>query len=505
MPHPLRGLAANPALPRTLLDRLIATADTDTLVELADRPDLSHAEAVALAARDEYAAIRLAYAGLLTAADVDPVAQPSAALALLDERAGPPAWARLLATHPAMERREKLAACPDLPSDVVALLAADPEIRVVAELALWTTSEAATRLAEHPHAEVRRSVAANQAAPPAVLAMLLTGDGLPPARWCLVCDHEPVPFEHDPHCPRRDCALPPDAACDGGHQSTVHAIQQAALGNPATPPAACAAFADHPSALLRHELACRTDLSASTYARLAEDAVPWTRAALAANPAIDEALQRRLAVDDGHNVRRSLAHHPHLPLDLLTSLADTVRTGPVLLPRVAAASPGEVNELAQSPSSAVRMLVAQRRDLPAELRDALAADPDAKVVASVAPHPGLSEAQLRTALDRHGDRVAAAVAANPDAPSALLADLAHRSPPARKALREIALHRHATAPALQVCLTDPRARRTAAGHPALPPSVVAELLGDDDWQVVEAAAANPALPRALAEQLITSR
>ncbi|GAA1154057.1 hypothetical protein F4556_001485 [Kitasatospora gansuensis] len=502
MDHLLCGLAANPALPTALLDRLIATADADTLAELADRPDLSRAQAVALAARDEDSVSRLVLSGLLTAADVDPARQPSAAITLLDERAGDPSWARLLATDPAVDRRERLAACPDLPPEVTALLGADPVIRVVAELALWTTADSAARLAEHPHADVRRSVAANTATPPAVLAMLLTGDGLPPARWCSVCDHDPVPFEHDPHCPRLNCGLPPGAACDGSHQSTVHAIQQAALANPATPPAACAGFTDHPSALLRRELACRTDLLASTYTRLAEDPIPWTRSTLAANPAIDETLMRRLADDEGHDVRRSLVHHPRLPLDLLTLLVDSVRIGPVLLPRVATASAQEVNELVRSPSSTARMLLAQRRDLPAEVRDTLAADPDAKVVASVAAHPGLSEAQLRAMLDRHGDRVAAMLAANPDAPSALLTDLAHRNPPALKALRAISRHPNATASALLVCLTDRRARQAAAGHPALPPSVLAGLLGDEDWQVVEAAAANPVLPRAVIEQAV---
>ncbi|MFJ9910809.1 hypothetical protein [Actinacidiphila glaucinigra] len=52
---------------------------------------------VALAARDEAAALQPAYGGRLTAADVDPVARPLVALALLDERAGPPEWARTLA------------------------------------------------------------------------------------------------------------------------------------------------------------------------------------------------------------------------------------------------------------------------------------------------------------------------------------------------------------------------------------------------------------------------
>jgi hypothetical protein len=148
------------------------------------------------------------------------------------------------------------------------------------------------------------------------------------------------------------------------------------------------------------------------------------------------------------------------------------------------------------------MLLAQRRDLPAGIRDALAADLDAKVVKSIAAHPGLSEAQLRAMVDRHGARVIAKVAANPDATPALLEGLTRHDPPVRKAFREVARHPNATARALLACLADERARPVAASHPALPPQVIAELLTDTDWQVVEAAAANPALPRAVMSTLL---
>lgn len=94
------------------------------------------------------------------------------------------------------------------------------------------------------------------------------------------------------------------------------------------------------------------------------------------------------------------------------------------------------------------------------------------------------------------------MAANPDASPQLLEDLARHAPPVRKALREVARHRNATAPALLACLTDKRARLIAVCHPALPPSVLVELLTDTDWQVVEAAAANPSLPLAVMSDLV---
>jgi hypothetical protein len=76
----------------------------------------------------------------------------------------------------------------------------------------------------------------------------------------------------------------------------------------------------------------------------------------------------------------------------------------------------------------------------------------------------------------------------------LLEELTHRLPPEHKALREIARHPAATASALLACLAGRDTRRWAAGHPALPPSVIVRLLADDDWRVAEAAAANPSLP-----------
>jgi hypothetical protein len=148
------------------------------------------------------------------------------------------------------------------------------------------------------------------------------------------------------------------------------------------------------------------------------------------------------------------------------------------------------------------MLLAERRDLPPVVRDALANDLDAKVVKSIAGHPGLSEAQLRAMVERHGSRVIAKVAANPETPSALLEYLTGHMAPVRKALREVARHRNATGPALLACLTDRQARPWAASHPALPPRTIIELLADHDWQVVEAAAANPSLPPAVMAELI---
>lgn len=502
MRHILCGLAANPALPSELVDRLASVADDELAESLTGRADLSRARAVALARRVEGCAVRLAYDGLLTADDVDPGARPDAALALLDRGAGHPEWGRLLVTDPVRERREKLAGCRGLPSDVVDRLAADPDVRVVAELALWTTAHVAERLAAHPHAEVRRAVAANEATPPAVLAALLTGEGLPAASRCAVCDREDIPFVHDPECRRLDCELVPGASCDGSHESTVHDIRHAAIRNSGTPVEEVVGFVDHPSTMFRWALATRQDLPRAAYARLATDPLPGIRSDLAENPAIDESLLRTLAADPDPAVRRAVSHHPRIPLDLLTALARTARIGATLVPRVAAASPAEVEELAAARDPAARMLVAQRRDLPPGTRDRLADDPDARVIKALAPHPGLSDARLRAMVARHGVRVLARVATNPGASPALLEDLVRHRPPVHKVFRVVAERPDATPSALLLCLTDPRARPVAAGNPALPPEVVTELLTDPDERVAQAAAANPSLPLEVLSDLV---
>ncbi|QES47460.1 hypothetical protein DEJ50_06090 [Streptomyces venezuelae] len=495
MDHLLLGLAANPALPPLLLGRLVdrlvgsgpgpdeADGDTDGAAEvavvLAERPDLGRAHAAALtAAYGEDVAVPLAERGLLAPADVDPAAWPLAALALLRRGTAPGAWARALAMAPEPRHRALAAAEPAaLTADAVELLAADPDPEVVSELALEAGPELAARLARHPHAEVRLAVAHNRATPPPVLRALLTGDGLPAARACLVCDREPVPFSHDPQCGRVDCELPADAACDGTHQSTGHRIRQAALGNPATPGEAAARFADSPSMLLRWSLAGHPGLPQAAYARLAADPVPGIRQELAGNPGVGTDVLRVLCADTVPEVRRAAVHHPGLP------------------PEVVAA-------LARSPQAGLRGFLAQRRDLPDAVREALADDPDASVAARAAAHPGLSEARLRSLLDRFGDQVAAGVAANPDAPAALLEELAERPNPPRKALRAIAVHPRATARALRACLADHRARRPAAGRPELPVPDLLRLLTDPDPQVVEAAAANPALPPGVMAALV---
>jgi hypothetical protein len=489
----LEALASNPSLPAALLDRLIMTADEDLAGELAERSDLDAVQVRELARRSESAADSLARDGRLDPVDVDPRQRPDVALTLLDVGRGWAEWADLLAGDPDRRRREELAACPDLPADAAARLAQDSDLRVVVELALFTTDrDLLTWLAGHPHADVRSGVVANPATPPEVLAALIgvhwRGDGSPP-ETCEVCEREPIPFVHHPECPRLDCDLPPGAACDGTHESVIHSLLYRAVDNPSTPADAAADLVEHPSMIVRWTLAARHDLPADAAERLADDPIPGVRGDLADNPSLPEHLIRRLIEDTSPDVRRRVTHNPNVPLDLLNRAS-----GAVLLPRIAAATPDEVRELAASPEPQLRALVAQRRDLPPEIRDRLARDPDAKVVKAVAPHPGLPEDLLREMVARHGVRVIAKVATNPDASPALLFDLTGHVPRVQKVFREIARRPDAPAAALELCLADAQARPIAAAHPALPVDRIVELLGDEDDRVAAAAATNPSLP-----------
>ncbi|MFD6344556.1 hypothetical protein ACFWF9_07500 [Streptomyces roseolus] len=489
----LRGLAANPALPPELLDRLVALADDELAGVLAGRDDLGRTRALALARRVGEAAVSLAYGGRLAAADVEPAEWPEAALALLDRGEAPAAWARAFAVDPDPARRGRLAACPGLPADVTERLARDPVPDVVAELASWAPADTAARLAAHPHLSVRHAVAGNDATPSAVLESLLTGEGLPPARRCRVRAAEGAAAQP---------VLLPGERCGGDHESAVGRLREALLSHPATPARAAARFADDPAPMVRRAVAGRADLPREACVRLAADTLPMVPTALGENPALDDDLVRSLAGDPDPQMRRAVARHPRVPLDVLVPLARSTALGGALPPRIAAASADETEALASSGEPAARRLVALRRDLPAPVRDRLADDSDAKVAAAVAPHPGLSGARLRAVLVRHGRKAATGLAANPDAPATLLEELARHEPPVRRALREIARHPAATPPALLACLADARARPLAARHPALPPAVLAALLADADEDVREAAAANPSLPPAAMAKLL---
>ncbi|MFD8482864.1 hypothetical protein [Kitasatospora sp. NPDC059673] len=488
--HVWAGLAENPALPVEAVDRLMALDEPDLSMELAGRSELTERQIAILAERGVVEAGILVEGGQLAAERIDPVRQPVAALALLRAGPAPVAWAPILLER--AELRAELAGCRTLPREVARRLADEPDLAVPVALAEATADpEIAALLAAHPSQHVRAELALNRDVPPAVLADLI--NDRPALVSCEVCVRHEVPWVHPPDCPDPQCTLPGGAACDGSHQFARHTVLRPALGNPAAPVGDVLRYLEDPSPFLREQLASRTDLPASAYRALAADPEIWVREPLASNPAIGEELLRQLAEDPSLEVRRSAAQHPLLPLDVLDRLCATDWLGPLLLPRIAAATPAELDALANSASPTVRRLTALRRDLPVPVRDRLADDSVAKVAAAVAPHPGLDDGQLRAMHRRHGRAVGAGIAANPDAGTALLAELV-RAEHNVATLRALAHHPAADGATLTACLRDRRARRTAAAHPALPLAQLRSLLDDPDPVTAQVAAANPALP-----------
>ena len=302
--------------------------------------------------------------------------------------------------------------------------------------------------------------------------------------------------------------------------------------NPAVPPHLLDDFVARANGRLAYLLAKRDDLSAEQV-RVLVDKIPeagefagslagvllarglvepadvpqWVdeqlATAVATDPAVPESILRAMAAEADRDTRRELVRNPAIPLDLLTSMAASTHIGPTLLPRIAAASDAELRVLAGSTTMQVRMLVAERADLPADLIELLFADPDAGVAKSLVTNPALTADQLWELANRHGPRLYPRMARNPNCPVELLRHMARDGETVVKVYREIAKHPNADADLLlSFCVHDERARPHAARNPNLPVETILELLGD--WTVAGAAAANPSLPERVMAELLSA-
>ncbi|RSM75756.1 hypothetical protein DL991_27160 [Amycolatopsis sp. WAC 01375] len=276
-------------------------------------------------------------------------------------------------------------------------------------------------------------------------------------------------------------------------------IEQAA--DPATSLDDVTALLDHDNMAIRWTLAERPDLPLDAQQRLAADHIPGVRAGLAANPVVAEPIVRELANDVSADVRRGVAHNPSVPLDVLMLVVESTRIGPVLLPRVMAATDEELRLLVASPSPRARMLVAQRTALPSDVFELLVADDDIHVVKGIAPHPALSANRLRALAARHGPSLFRRLATNPNCDPELLHHMACHAT-ARRVYRAVAEHPNTRAETLLLCLGDDTARQWAAEHPNLPTRALIDLVNDPD--LARHAAANPALPIEVMESLIAT-
>ncbi|UMP02490.1 hypothetical protein [Amycolatopsis sp. EV170708-02-1] len=296
--------------------------------------------------------------------------------------------------------------------------------------------------------------------------------------------------------PARPAASPPDTIWADVDPDVARAA------DPATSPDEVVALLDHDHAVVRWTLAGRPDLAGEIHGRLAADRIPGVRADLAANPVVVSAsILRGLANDEDADVRRSVAHNPSVPLDVLVHLAETIRIGPNLLPRVMSATDDELRLLTASSSARVRMLAAQRTALPADVFELLVADDDIRVAKGIAPHPALSADRLRALAARHGPGLFRRLATNPNCDPELLHRMA-RDATARRTYRAVAEHPNTRGETLLICLADDVARRWAAAHPNLPADVLLGLV--EDPGLAGYAAANPSLPVEVMERLIAA-
>ncbi|MFF8840347.1 hypothetical protein [Streptomyces sp. NPDC015130] len=456
----LCGIAANPALPGHLFERLARTGDEDVRHELTYRDDLSEPQARILLAHEDVDVLSLIARGKVPWTEV-PRHDPSFLQAAAQAGIAPETVVRELAAHHDPEVRGDLASyVAGLPPDVLAALTRDPDPAVAerAAEAADLPADLAEELARHPHVVVRVSLAYNDRTPPELLAALLADGGTPAPTRCAACHHRTE------GCP--------------DHAPGLRRIRLAAAANPAVPTVGLESFLDAEEAAAPAEIAERTDLPAAFHARLATHPAAFVRQTLARNPSIGEPLILGLAEDPDPGVRLAVAENPSVPLACLTALAGRRRLPEGPLPRILNATEPELHALATSRVAQVRALVATRPDLPARLVDRLAEDTDIGVVGKIAPHPGLTGHQLAAIADRHGPPVYGAIAHNPGCPAQLLRRMARDTGPARKALR------------------------TIASHPASPPDVIEALLTNADPRVVHAAAAHPALPVATMERLL---
>lgn len=277
----LRGLLANPSLPTDLMLHLIEHADPAVVARaLSSRVNLPDA-AVAALARHPDARLRRAVIEMPNVADADVVRliqDPERRIRrFMMERAymayGLPEQAYVvLAADPDPGIRAWLAALPDLPAQVVPLLADDPEHGdlVVLRLGAPDAAHAAyLRLLAHEDPHRRRTAlsALGHVPPPHLLAKLLD----------------------DP------------------------ATRAAAIPHADLDPELAARLAHDPDRAVRQSLAAHPALSPAQFALLADDPEATVRATLAEHARLPDGVRERLAADEDRAVRRAVLYSEHTP------------------------------------------------------------------------------------------------------------------------------------------------------------------------------------------------
>lgn len=363
----------------------------------------------------------------------------------------------------ANEIREQLEGSGQIPQSFrrAALVHRNPAIRAyAARMWLFLTVEQREQLMNDPIAEVRTSAAES----------------------CRLLD----PAVAEAELPERDChyrslilvnyAIAPAVAerCLAERRDLW-----AIAGNRHTPYPYVEQLARDPDPAVRAHVASRCDLAPDLLARLAQDpeAVVRTRALVHAPPRTEP--QRRV-ID--FVIGRS---------------ADEIGQAPAWF------NPPEAEwfkACAVSEHPLLRRVAATFSDLPADLVDRLAHDPDQQVRHLLAHNHPLAPPQLLLEAYLTGHRQRGRLLADPRMPRSGLGDLLDHGDPEVRALAAADMSL-AEPPLAQLADPDPRVRNAAAANPLLPADTLTHLLTDPDR--VEAAASNPLLTAEQLHDLLT--
>jgi hypothetical protein len=400
-----------------------------------------------------------------------------------------------------------LARNPALPVPLLLRLAADDRITPWDLTARRTwTDDAFDALAAHPDPEVREALAQSPGATGEqrarlvgdldirVLQSLVEG---PPGRWSDPLPgwvHRRLAGHPEPHVRDLLTYLP-------GTPRDVIAV----LARDPHP-----GIADAARALLDRKPYEPTSIGAAQAVQFAAGDSEWNRERAAADPALPADWVATLAADPSPRVRLAVSQRPELTEEQRAAIAYPADQDTPLLDWVLAAGPGELRRCALSAHPGLRRSAACHADLPADLIDTLAADPDPMVRSllcsyqatvpgvlvlrtylrdasgpsgftglsgdDLVRHPSFARTGLARLASDADDRARALVMLDPEAPPTLIEQLSH----------------------------DPAGvvRAAAAEDPRLPLARLLELL--DDPATTTPAAANPALPVPVMERLLTA-
>lgn len=392
-PRMRRSVAANPAAPAMLLDRLAGRDDVDDAIRaaVAGNPNTSLPTLLRLAE---------AFPAAFVANPVLPV--------LLIES---PGFARDL-TYAAMLRLLQLAATPKALVRALATFGLS-DVREAAALHVTVAGEAG---------DDWRAAALEQIAPTLVIDDAARYWALPEllreaqVRALFASRRFDLPLAG---CP----ATPPDLLATLAASADAR-VRTAVARHPATPPEVLAALGGDPFVDVRLAVAQHPATESATLARLARDAERQVRLAAAQHPATDSAALDLLALDSVIEVRTTIAARPDLSdarLELLsaddTLIRQTLAENPALPARW-------LDQLAADPIPAVRAAVARHPALRREAYRTLMQDAHSEVKIALYASPQIKPQRLPGLARSENAEVRAAVAANPTLPEPLLLAMA---------------------------------------------------------------------------------